>query len=277
MNDIVPTKSDVKIAGISIYSDEQVAIMKNTVAKGTTNIEFAYFLQVAQSYELSPFKKEVWCYKDSQNNVIVFAGRDGHLAAAQKDSRWNGIASCEIRENDNFRANIPLGKVTHTFRLKDRGKLIGAYAICQPKGCDIRTIEVIDFDTYNKGYATWKTDPAAMIKKVAETHVLKKAYGLSGLASEYDFQVDEATNTVHTIDHEEMPNVQQIEYVNSLINNSTFDDEFKAAMEKKIQNCSHSELDNIRGEMLDNQLDPVKESGNYSKTEIKDRDIPSNF
>jgi len=88
METLPTTKNDSKIAMLSDLTDEQVAIIKKTVAKGTTDTELAYFLQVAKAYELSPFKKEVWCYKDAQKNVIVFAGRDGHLAAAQKDQRW---------------------------------------------------------------------------------------------------------------------------------------------------------------------------------------------
>jgi len=269
MDKIATTKTDVKIAAISDLTDEQVAIIKNTVAKGTTNLELSYFLQVAKSYDLNPFKKEVWCYKDGQNNIIVFAGRDGHLAAAQKDPRWNGIASSEIRENDNFIADIPNGKITHTYGMKDRGPIIGAYAICKPKGCEIATIEIIDFKTYNKGYATWKSDPAAMIKKVAETHCLKKAYGLSGLASEYDFKVDESTNKVYSIDHEDMPSQSQIEYVQGLINNSTLDEDHKCMLEDKLKDCTYSELDNIRDAVIDNQLDPVTERGNPSQTELK--------
>ena len=115
-----------KIAKVSNLTSEQVAIVKNTVAKGTTDLELAYFLQVANSYQLSPFKKEVWCYRDNKNNLIIFAGRDGHLSAAQKDSRWNGIASSEVRANDSFTADIPNGIIKHTYSLGDRGDVIGA-------------------------------------------------------------------------------------------------------------------------------------------------------
>ena len=276
MNKLPTTKNEQKIAAISDLSDEQVAIVKNTVAKGTTDMELAYFLQVSKSYELNPFKKEVWCYKDAQKNVIVFAGRDGHLAAAQKQARWSGIASSEVRKNDVFKADIPNGKIEHTYGFGDRGEIVGAYAICKPKGCDIATIEIVDFKVYNKGYATWKSDPAAMIKKVAETHCLKKAYGLSGLASEYDFEVDPITETVHAIDHEIAPTIQQIEYVQGLINTSTFDDDQKSIFEDKIQDCTHAELDVIRNELKNNQLSP-KDRGNMSQTELKNMDIPDNF
>jgi len=275
MENKLPTVNS-KIAAISDLSSEQVAIIKNTVAKGTTDMELAYFLQVAKSYELNPFKKEVWCYKDAQKNIIVFAGRDGKLAAAQKDPRWNGIASSEVRENDTFEADIPNGVVTHSYGFKDRGAIVGAYAICKPKGCEIATIEIVEFKVYNKGYATWKSDPAAMIKKVAEDHCLKKAYGLSGLASEHDFIIDDVTNTVKVIDHEDAPTIQQIEYVQGLINTSTFDEDQRCIFEDKIQDCTHGELDMIRNELSANQLDP-KDRGNVTQTELKNMKIPDNF
>ena len=277
MNKIATTKNEKKIAVISDLTDEQVAIIKNTVAKGTTDIELAYFLQVSKSYELNPFKKEVWCYKDAQKNLIVFAGRDGHLAAAQKDPRWSGIASSEVRENDNFMMNIPGGVVSHTYGMKDRGNIMGAYAICKPRGCDIATIEWVDFNVYNKGYATWKSDPAAMIKKVAETHTLKKAYGLSGLASEYDFEIDQTTQTVYPLDHETTPTVSQIESVQSLINNSTFDDDQRSIFEDKLLDATHSELDTMRRELEMNQQNPITEAGNFSKTDIRDAEIPEGY
>ena len=262
-----------KIARVSNLTAEQVAIVKNTVAKGTTDLELAYYLQVANSYQLSPFKKEIWCYRDGKNNLIIFAGRDGHLAAAQKDQRWNGVASSEVRANDRFEADIPNGKVTHTYAFGDRGEIVGAYAICRPKGCDIAIIEIVDFATYNKGYNTWKSDPAAMIKKVAETHCLKKAYGLSGLASEYDFTVNEVTQTVHPIDHEDRPSPSYVGYVGSLINNSTFDDDKKDMYEKIIESpeVTFSEVDEVRDLMNMNQRDPINEGSNYSQTDIKNK------
>src|SRR5690606_19499018 len=73
-NEIQITQKDTKISGaIPGFSPEQVAIIKNTVAKGVTDTELAYFLMLAQSVHLNPFKKEIWCYKDNKGNVIIFA------------------------------------------------------------------------------------------------------------------------------------------------------------------------------------------------------------
>lgn len=256
---------------VKTFTPEEVSIIRNSVAKGLNESELAYFFNVSKSYNLNPFKKEIWAYRDGQQNLIIFAGRDGHLAAAQRDKRWSGIASSEVREGDEFEADIPNGRIKHSKKLGNKNAIIGAYAICKPHGCDIATIEVVDFSTYNKGYATWKSDPAAMIKKVAETHCLKKAYGLSGLASEYDFEVNPITETVSVIDHEDKPTTGHVEYIRSLILSSTFDDDQRDRFEMRLddQDISFAELDQMRDELLMNQQDPIKERGNYSQTDIK--------
>ncbi len=178
-----------KIADVTGFKAEEVSIIKNTVAKGTTDTELAYFLSVCKSVTLNPFMKEIWCYKDSKGNVLVFAGRDGFLKRAQQDKRWNGMTSFEVCMNDEFEINVPEAKVKHNPAFKDRGAIIGAYAIIKPKDCDMPTVEWAELSVYNKGYNVWKSDPASMIKKVVETHALKKAFGISGLSSEYDFEI----------------------------------------------------------------------------------------
>lgn len=176
-----------RIESVTKFTQEEISIIQATVAKNTTALELAYFLNVAKSVNLNPFNKEIWCYKDNKGNVIVITGRDGFLRIAQRSKLWNGIASSDVRANDEFHLDIPNGKVHHIIKPKDRGAIIGAYAILRPKDCEITTIEYADFDTYNKGYNVWKSNPASMIKKVAESHALKKAYGISGIYDEYSF------------------------------------------------------------------------------------------
>jgi len=173
------------------FSEAQVAIVKNSVAKNTTNPELAYFLQVCQTVELNPLNKEIWCYKDKKGNLLVFAGRDGFLAKAQRSPFYNGIRSCEICEHDEYEIDIPNGVVHHKITKigKERGNIIAAYAIVFRKDGE-STIEFVEMSAYNKGFNAWSSHPADMIKKVAETHALKKAFGISGLQSEYDYNVN---------------------------------------------------------------------------------------
>jgi phage recombination protein Bet len=178
-----------KIATLTGFKAEEVAIIKNTVAKGTTDTELAYFLNVAKSVELSPFNKEIWCYKDNKGNVLVFAGRDGFLKKAQQSPLWNGMTSAEVCVNDKFDMDVAKGNVSHIPNFKDRGAIIGAYAIVKPKGCEYATVEWADIKVYDKNQFTWNTHKAEMIKKVAEIHALKKAFGITIIQSDMDWDV----------------------------------------------------------------------------------------
>lgn len=179
-----------KISKISGFPLEEIAIIKNTVAKNTNDVELAYFLSICKSVSLNPMMKEIWCYKDNKGNLLVFAGRDGFLKRAQESQLWNGITSFEVCEKDDFEMNVTEAKIKHIPNFKDRGEIIGAYAIVKPKGCEYPTIEWADVKIYDKGYNAWKTHKADMIKKVAEIRVLKKAFGITILQSEFEFDVD---------------------------------------------------------------------------------------
>jgi len=252
-DEIVKSNHERMADQIKLYSPEEIGIIKNTVAKGFNDLELAYFLNVSKVYGLNPFTKQIWGYKDARGNLIVFAGRDGFLVKAQKDIRWNGIASDIVREGERFEMNVAEGRISHSKDITSKAKIIGAYARCKPKGCEIETIEWADFETYNKGYNVWKSDPAAMIKKVAESHALQKAYGLTGLAAEEDFELK--GEMVFVRDHESRPSVQAVAYADNLLRSATIDDDAKQMIEDKLcdQNLTHAELEHIINELKINQ------------------------
>lgn len=259
--------NETKIAKATALTPEEVAVIKSTVAKGTTDLELSYFLMTAKQMNLNPFMKEVWCYKDGKGNLLVFAGRDGFLKIAQQDKHWNGITSSEVRAKDKFEMNIPEGKITHTFSIQDRGEIIGAYAIVKPKGCDIATVEWVDFATYNKGYNVWKSHPADMIKKVAEIRVLKKAFGISGLASEHEFEI--SNGRAYAIDTDSHPTASDVAYVEKLIRSSTYDHEAQDLMLAKLTDLTWNEFETMVADLKMNQQNPLTDMGAGSQTDIK--------
>jgi len=191
MSNEIQKSVEQKMVDYSGYSSEQIAVIKATVAKNTTNTELMYFMSVCQAVELNPFLKEIWCYKDNKGNLLVFAGRDGFLKKAQQNPFFNGIRSAEVRANDKFSINIAENKIIHEVVEwgEKRGEIKGAYAIVYRKDGE-PTIAMADFERYNKGYNTWKSHPEAMIKKVAEVMALKLAFGMSAVQSEHEFDTD---------------------------------------------------------------------------------------
>lgn len=184
------TLDDQKIAKEFGFSAAQVAVAKRTVASSANLIELAYFLNVAKSQKLDPFNKEIWCYKDNRQNLIIFAGRDGMLRKAQENPKFNGMRSSEVCENDEFSLDIANNKIVHQIKSgkkKDRGVIIGAYAIVFRKEGE-PTIAFCHLEDYKKKFV-WDTHTADMIKKTAEHKALKKSFGFSGLQDEADFEI----------------------------------------------------------------------------------------
>ncbi len=237
------------------WNPEEIAIIKSTVAKNTSDKELMYFLSLSKSLNLNPFNKEIWCYK-SGSSLMTFAGRDGFLKIAQSNRLWNGITSSEVRENDAFSVDIPKGEISHKPDFKNKGKILGAYCYIKPKGCETATIEWADFDTYNKGQNVWKSHPADMIKKVAEIKALKKAFGIAGLYDENDFSVE--NNKVIAIDTETGVDMQTYAYIEKLLSNSTLDDEEKYTIETELEDgiCT-ARSDELLSYLKLNQLNPA--------------------
>jgi phage recombination protein Bet len=201
------------------YTQEQINLIKNTVAKGSTDDELKMFTGIAQKYGLDPFIKEIWFikrakkvqkngswdyprlsngeidYKDAE--TIIMTSRDGYLKVAQRDIDFNGIISFAVREGDIFEVDAQNYCVTHKFGAK-RGTIIGAWAKVDHKNRK-PVIVYADYKEYSAGNSPiWKQYPTAMIQKVAEVLALKRQFGISGLVtkeemtSQYDESIEES-------------------------------------------------------------------------------------
>lgn len=77
------------------WTPEQVALVRNTVAKGATEDEFKFFLAVCGRTGLDPFTKQIYLVKrwDSQAGKDVMAiqtGIDGYRLIAQRSAEYQG-------------------------------------------------------------------------------------------------------------------------------------------------------------------------------------------
>ena len=178
------------------------------------------------------------------------------------------MVSSEVRENDVFGIDFPGGSIEHKISWKDRGAIVGAYCYIKPKGCETATIEWVDFATYDRSHNVWKSHPADMIKKVAEIRALKKAFGIGGLQSEHEFEV--VGDKAIPIDTEDRPGANEIQYLDSLIHKSAYDDETKSIIEGKLSDMTWSEYEHMLADLKANQLDPM-EQPTYGQKDIHQR------
>lgn len=190
MSNIVEINSQISTG----FNQGQVELIKNTVAKDATNDELQMFMYLANQYNLDPFKNEIWFMKyNGKTNIMT--SRDGFLKYAQMNEDFEGLMSFVVREGDIFEIDASEYKVSHRFGAK-RGSILGAWSRCDRKGKK-PFIAYVEFDEYNKKQNVWNSYPSAMIQKVAEVFVLKRAFGINGLVTKEEMDGGEVKEEIN--------------------------------------------------------------------------------
>lgn len=185
-------KSTGKLAQITEhYSNQDIQTIRNTVAKDCNREELGLFLKKAATLGLDPLSGEIWCYKDKKGNVLMFAGRDGYLRVAQQHPEWGGMRSADIRENDDFEADLSEGTVRHKVDIRsNRGKIVGSWAKVWRKGCE-PSLKVVQLEDYDKEGSAWKTNKPDMVVVPSQKKALKEAFPLSGVQDDMNWRTDD--------------------------------------------------------------------------------------
>lgn len=147
------------------YSEDEMLLLRNVIAKGCTEPEFRLLMYMAKTYGLDPLLKQIWAVKRNDNApALIFAGRDGMLAIAHRSGVFDGMQSGVKYEGEG----------------KDK-KPVSAWCEVWRKDMSHSFKTEVPFSEYNTGFSVWKTNPSAMILKVAEAVCLRKAFSVSGL------------------------------------------------------------------------------------------------
>jgi phage recombination protein Bet len=174
------------------FDPGKIDVIRQTVAKGATNNELEMFLHLCSTYQLDPFRKEIWFIKYGGANTepTIMTSRDGYLKIAQQHPDYRGIMSAEVRGNDYFELDAAAGTVVHKFAqpISNRGPIVGAWATVKRKGMDPVSV-FVNMDEYRGNSKIWKQYPSAMIIKVAETFALKRQFGITGLVTREEMDV----------------------------------------------------------------------------------------
>jgi len=166
------------------WTKGQVEAIANTVAKDATLHELYAFLHINKSYGLDPFKRESYFMKDKKTGRwAIIIGIDGMRKIARRDPSYLGVQAFAVREGDEFSVDAANYTVVHKFG-KTRGKVLGAWARADAKG-RMPVLVWVDFEEYYRpGWDAWTRMPATMITKVAESHALRRQFGLGDLYTE---------------------------------------------------------------------------------------------
>lgn len=162
------------MSNIQVWEQKKLMEIKKLYAPNLSNDEFAIFSEIGKLTWLNPFLREIWAVKYGNQPASIFIGRDGYRKSAQSSPLYDWHSAEDIRENDTFSVND--GKIIHSMNMKDRGKIVGAYALAQRRWSSRPNYVRVDLSEYNSGKSVWSTKPSTMIKKVAEAQVLRMTF-----------------------------------------------------------------------------------------------------
>ena len=167
---------------LATYDEEMIKAITDTVARNANRSELIMFLSVAKNYGLDPFRKEIWFAKIDGKPTVMTA-RDGYVRIAKQNPLFKKLQSAAVYENDDFNVswvNGELNSFTHNHGIKERGECVGAWASLTYHGIEPIFI-FVQTDEYDKKKSVWKSNKAAMIRKVAEKEVCRLGEGVTGL------------------------------------------------------------------------------------------------
>lgn len=159
-------KNDVPINVVTVSQtsgEDRISLIKAKVAANATNTEFELLMYMANKYNLDPLLKQIWLVKFGDSPAQIYAGRDGFLEIAHRSGHFDGMETV-VNFDENKK---PVNAICTVWRND----------MSHPIKSDVLFVE------YSTGQNLWKTKPAVMIVKVAESVALRKAFSVSGLYS----------------------------------------------------------------------------------------------
>jgi len=173
MSNLIPISNSTHVNpdAISHFTPEQIALIKRTVANGTTDDELKLFLYMASRTGLDPFARQLYAIK-RKGKMTIQIGIDGYRVIADRTDRY-----APGREP--------------AFNYDDEGKLKSATAYVRKLAGNTwhEVAATAHWDEFYPGEGDigfmWRKMPHTLLAKVAECQALRRAFPaeLSGLYS----------------------------------------------------------------------------------------------
>ena len=159
------------------YSEDQVALVRDTIAKGCTELELKLFLQVAKIKRLDPFTGQIrpmkrWDSSLGRETMTVQTGVDGYRVIA---ARTDELAGSDDPIYDSDDEDHPKWAKVTVYRWSNGQRI--------PYTSTARWNEYVQRKKDGSVNSMWTRMPYLMLGKVAECLALRKAFPdeLSGI------------------------------------------------------------------------------------------------
>ena len=177
----ITTKNVQAITSGETYSDEKIALIKQTVAVGATDLELQLFLYTAKRTGLDPLTRQIyaikrWNSQAGKETMTIQTGIDGYRLIADRTNKLAGIADAVF----DTEADAHPGKATVTVT-----KMIDGVK-CEFTA-SARWSEYVQTKKDGNPTAMWVKMPYLMLGKCAEALALRKAFP-ADLSGVYTFE-----------------------------------------------------------------------------------------
>lgn len=161
---------------------EMLHTLRNTVAPGLTDSEFALFAEIVKSTGLNPVTKEVWAIK-AGGRLQLMTGINGFLRIANSHPMFDGM---EVEFE------------------KDGDRIVAATAKVYRKDRRFPAVATAFMAEYGKPTPIWKQMPSVMLAKCAKSLAIREAFvqELGGLYTQEEMPAEYAPPRATTIPQE---------------------------------------------------------------------------
>ncbi len=180
---VTTTPQEIRKAEPFAWTDEQIDLVKKTVAKDATDDELKLFLYTAKRTGLDPLTRQIHFVKRKSynkltrsytENMTIQTGIDGYRAIAERTGELAGIDDA-IFDGDSPTDAHPIKATVNVYRMV-QGQRVAFTA-------SARWDEYAALDKEGNPSFMWKKMPYLMLAKCAESLALRKAFpnDLTGL------------------------------------------------------------------------------------------------
>lgn len=167
-------------------SEKDLAFIKNYVlsnAKNVTDDEFKLLMYMANQYQLDVLTKQIWLVKFGEK-AQIYAGRNGFLAIAHRSPHFDGMSHKTKIIPAPIRISYRDGNQT---KIMEREFMYEATCLVHRKDMRHPFQVTVTEDEYSTGRDLWFKKPKTMLVKVAESQALRRAFDISGLYADEEF------------------------------------------------------------------------------------------